>query len=215
MDEQPPYLPEWATLSEASQWLEALTGEAWPLPRLLENAVWPSVWLTPDPVDPVAPAVLERVFEGRHEGFLAPVCFAGDTHRLEVDRTMLLTMTRNPSGELVRFTPGLPVALDELRWPAASLRELAAPGRAAPAPKGPALKRAELIERHERQWPTIRADLREASRRHAGLAAAMAGGGRWLEAVALAWARENDRIRDPGDGAKLQAAMTGRQHRIK
>lgn len=215
MEELPPYLPEWATLSEATRWLEALTGEAWPLPRLLAHGVLPSLWLTPDAADPVAPVVLERVFEGRHEGFLAPICFAGDTHRLAVDRTMFLTMTRTPSGELVRFTPGIPADLDELRWPAASLRKLAAPNGAAPTPKGPTIKRAELIERNERQWPTIGADLREASRRHPGLAAAMAGGGRWREAVALAWARGNDRIRDPGDGATLQAALTGRQHRIK
>jgi hypothetical protein len=127
---------------------------------------------------------------------------------------MLLTMTRNPSGELVRFTPGVPVALEELRWPAAALHKLALPAVQTPAPKGPTLKRGDLIERHERQWPTISADLREASRRHPGLAAAMAGGGRWHEAVALAWAHENHRIREPGDADALQAVLTGRRHRI-
>lgn len=120
------YLPAWATLAEASQWLEARTGEQWPLPRLIEAGALPHIWLEPD-AQP-NPAVLAAVFDGRHEGFIAPLVFAGDTHRLAIDRSGAMSMTRTPSGKLVRFEPSIPFAINELRFKVEDVRgSVAAP----------------------------------------------------------------------------------------
>lgn len=197
------YLPAWATLEEAERWLSEATGEAWPLPRLIAAGLWPRVWLHPPDPDHPAAAAVAPVFEGEAVGYLAEFVFGGDAERLAIDRTAVLSLTFTPSGELVRFDPPIGLDLADLRFSGDDLRELAkAPG----TPKGAILTRRELIARHAWQWPTIDADLREASRRHPGLAAAMAGGGRWHEAAALAWARENDRIRDGGNAAARPAA---------
>lgn len=142
------YLPSWATAQEAAEWLQAETGEPWPLPRLIESGLTPSVWLTPDGVNP---AVFAAVFDGRHEGCLAPLSFASDTHRLAVDRTGTMSITRGLNGELVRFTPPIPFAVDELRFDAKYVRQLAAQAQtstsAAPLFDLSALAtRAELIK---------------------------------------------------------------------
>lgn len=122
-----PYLPAWATAQEAAEWLQAETGEPWPLPRLIESGAMPHVWLTPDPDDLKNSEVFDVVFEGRHEGFMAPVVFAGDTHRIAADRTGTLSMTRAQSGALVRFTPPLSFDVDKLRFDAERVRRLVAP----------------------------------------------------------------------------------------
>ena len=71
---------------------------------------------------------------------------------------------------------------------------LAPQQQATPAPERRILKRAALIEQHERDWPTIRADLNEASRN--GLrAAASLGGGMWSVDAARAWAEPRRKIR--------------------
>lgn len=129
------YLPTWATLAEASQWLEARTGQPWPLPRLIEVGLRPHVWLTPDPTDAPNEAVMTKLFDGRHEGFVAPLCFAGDTHRLAIDRRGTLSMTFGPSGDLFRFTPGIPFEVDDLRFKAEEVRRAAGgePTKAGPA----------------------------------------------------------------------------------
>lgn len=119
------YLPKWATLAEASEWLQARTGQPWPLPRLIEAGVMPHVWLTPDPKDSPNEAVMARLFDGRHEGFIAPLVFAGDTQRLAFARQGAMTMTRGPSGDLFRFTPGIPFDVAELRFAAEHVRRAA------------------------------------------------------------------------------------------
>lgn len=64
-----------------------------------------------------APDAPPDLFAGRTEGFLAPLSFAGDTQRLAFDGTeVLLTMTYNPEGKVVRFTPGIQFGLDALRF---------------------------------------------------------------------------------------------------
>ncbi len=56
-------------------------------------------------------------------------------------------------------------------------------------------KRAALVQRHERAWPTIEADLRHSNEN--GLAARAKGDGHgyWLEEPALEWARTNGKLR--------------------
>ena len=111
------YLPEWATLAEASLWLEKQTGERWPLPRILSD-VQPrlAVWLDHSPEAPL------EAFNGRHEGFLAELVFQGDVQRLALARDGLLTMTRRPDGSLLQVTPGARFDLNELRICAEDLR---------------------------------------------------------------------------------------------
>ncbi len=115
-----PYLPTWATAQEAAEWLQAETGEPWPLPRLIESGLVPHIWLAPE--GQPAAGTLAGVFDGRHEGFLAPLVFAGDTQRLSVDRTGALSMTRSPSGNLVRFTPPVQFDIGAIRFKGADLR---------------------------------------------------------------------------------------------
>lgn len=131
------YIPKLATIAETCEWLTAETGEQWSLPRLLEVALQPWAWLDYSPEHPA-------IFGDRYEGFLAPFVFVGDAFRLEADReSALMTMTRTPDDKLLRITPGLRIALDELRFKredvtqlAAGLRNLgpAAPSETAAAP---------------------------------------------------------------------------------
>lgn len=194
-----PYLPDWATLEEAESWLEAMTGELWPLPRLLGAAVWPSVWLKPDA--DVPPSYMEHLFEGRDEGYLAPMCFAGDCERMAIDRTGALSRTRTPSGRLAWLTPPIDFTLSQLRFPAPELRRLAEERKPGSGPRsGPAVKKRALVAKYVGQWPSIKRDLSEASRN--GLNAAKAEGRRgwWIEDEALSWAKSNDRWRSAATG---------------
>lgn len=62
------------------------------------------------------------------------------------------------------------------------------------------LKRNELIDRYKNIWPTIDNDLRDASRKgFEGLAAAMVENrkGYWFVNVALAWAKDNFKLKNP------------------
>lgn len=130
------YLPDWATLDEASAWLQARTGGAWPLSRLIEAGLTPHVWLEPNGENLQNAAVFEKVFDRRPEGFLAPMVFAGDTHRLAIDRSVTLSMTRTPRGDLVRFTPPASADLVQLRFAATDVRGLAATPAEDVAPAG-------------------------------------------------------------------------------
>lgn len=128
------YIPRLATIAETCEWLAAETGEQWTLPRLLEAALQPWVWLDYSPEQPA-------IFGGRYEGFLAPFVFMSDTFRLEADRqSALMTMTRTPDGNLLKITPGLRIALAELRFKREDVTQLAAALRA-PAPVAPTLMR--------------------------------------------------------------------------
>lgn len=120
------YLPQLATLAEACEWLQACTGQPWPLVRLLEAPIQPHIWLKPDAQEPPNAAVMKRLFDGRHRGFLAPVAFADDTRGLAIERRGELSLTVGPTDEVFRFTPPVPFELDELRYKAEDLRRLAA-----------------------------------------------------------------------------------------
>lgn len=124
------YIPRLANIAETCEWLAAETGEQWTLPRLLEAALQPWVWLDYSPEHPA-------IFGDRHEGFLAPFVFMSDTFRLEADRqSALMTMTRTPDDNLLKIAPGLRIALDELRFKREDVTQLAADLRA-PAPAAP------------------------------------------------------------------------------
>lgn len=137
------YLPNWATPDEAAGWLEARTGEAWPLPRMIEAGLTPRVWLEPNGESLQNAAVFEQVFDRRAEGFLAPMVFAGDTCRLAIDRSVTLSMTRTPRGDLVKFTPPASADLGQLRFAATDVRELAPTPAAAPPKLSQAAVKAE------------------------------------------------------------------------
>lgn len=119
------YLPQWATVDEASSWLESATHERWPLGRLLDCAhlLELGVWLRPDERTPHE--VMRDIFKDRQEGFWAPLCLGSDIAALKADRTLVMTMTRIPSGELASFKPGLCFDLDALRIEGGSVRVLA------------------------------------------------------------------------------------------
>lgn len=59
-------LSQWCTLPEAVAYLQARTGQAWTVRRLVEAACLPHVWID------WAPDAPPDLFAGRTEGFLAP-----------------------------------------------------------------------------------------------------------------------------------------------
>lgn len=114
------YLPKQATIEQSCDWLQAKTGETWVLARLLESGAVPSFWLD---YSPDWPAI---VFGGRKEGYLASMPFAGDTERLATEgNDALVTMFYSHDGELVAPTPGLRVALADLRFSREDVEDLA------------------------------------------------------------------------------------------
>lgn len=112
------YLPKLATIEEACGWLNSHTGKSWSLARMMEYGLMPWVWLDYMPGYPA-------IFGDRLEGYLAPMVFAGDTQRLEADRTAILTMTRTHDGELLKLSPGATFPLSEIRFKREDLEELA------------------------------------------------------------------------------------------
>lgn len=122
------YLPPHATISEACEWLQNETDEVWTLARLLEHGLMPWFWL-----DYRADA--DAVFAGRKQGYLAPLCFAGDAGRLaNGSREVLVTMTRNHAGEIIGLPPGsLVLPLDDVRFRRDDLTQLASKFDAPPA----------------------------------------------------------------------------------
>lgn len=198
------YLPTWATLTEAEQWLTEETGEPWPLPRLIEAGCRVYAWMDPPPPGstPMREAWIAQVFEGRAEGYLAEFVFGSDTARMLIDRSALMSITRTPSGKLLKFDPPLPVGLDSLRF---ARNELQALVSSAPSQAGPRVKRADLIERNKSRWPTIERDLRELSRESRWLAPARAGRGFWFEGTALSLARAHGRIAAPAESVGFGA----------
>lgn len=69
-----------------------------------------------------------------------------------------------------------------------------------------AMKRAALIAKHRHAWPTIAADLTDATRN--GLRKAKAGARGWNESMALNWARSKGKLKSASTEANcLDAAM--------
>jgi hypothetical protein len=195
------YLPTWATLAEAERWLTEETGEPWPLPRLIEAGCRVHAWMDPPPPGstPLRDTWIARLFEGRAEGYLAEFVFGSDTARMLIDRSAVMSMTRTPSGVLVKFDPPIPVDIGSLRFARDELQGLAS---ASHSQLGQRVKKSELIERHRNQWPKVREDIEQVSGRCKWLAPAKADQhGYWYEGTALALARQHGRIKLPADTA--------------
>jgi hypothetical protein len=78
------------------------------------------------------------------------------------------------------------------------------------------LKRAALIQKHERAWPTIEADLRHSNDNGLLASAKGDGHGYWLEEPAIEWARKNGKLRDAvGSSGPVAHSPFGRIHQIK
>lgn len=111
-------LPSVATVSESVAWLDELTADNWTLARVIDSGVMPWVWLDYAPGYP-------EIFGDRIEGFLAPMCFNGDTRRLMACDDVLLTWTQLPDGRHVRPSPGLRTDLASLRFKREDIERLA------------------------------------------------------------------------------------------
>lgn len=118
------YLPQWATIEEATSWLEKATRESWPQARLLESGHLLSLGVWWRPGDAAPPEWMRDVFEGQTHGFWAPITSKLDVTALAADRTLVLTQTRTPSGNIVNFGHGMMFELSGLRIEGRSLRAL-------------------------------------------------------------------------------------------
>ena len=133
------YLPKNATFTEACDWLKVQTGDSWTLARLLENGLMPWFWLDYKPGYPA-------IFGDHIEGYLAPMVFAGDTHRLEADGSnALVNLTRAHDGVVMKVEPGMTVPLNELRFKREDLQALSSTLKK-PAPKLPNDKATATIK---------------------------------------------------------------------
>lgn len=82
-------------------------------------------------------------------------------------------------------------------------------------PNSTPLKRAALIQKHERAWPTIEADLRHSNENGLLACAKGDGHGYWLDEPAIEWARKNGKLRDAfGPSGHPAHAPFGTVHRI-
>lgn len=118
-------LPKLATIEEACAYLAKETGKAWTLPRLMEASLMPYFWFDANiktrPVDD-----RPGIFDGKPEGFLAPILFGSDTNRLAATNTFaLVQMSRLPDGRLFKMTPPMEVELSELRFKREDVEETA------------------------------------------------------------------------------------------
>lgn len=200
------YLPKWATLAEAERWLHEETGEDWPLPRLIEAGLRPHAWAAVRPGE--HPEVVRRVYGGRPEGFLSEFIFWGDLQRMAIDRrSIVISMTRTPGGEIVKIDPPAPVDVTDLRFDADRIREVA---KTAKAHSADVVKRRELVRRLQARWPTIEADVSEASRNGLAAAARVDRKG-WLVKAAEDWAQKNGRIREAAQSGSIFPSRIVRQ----
>lgn len=77
------------------------------------------------------------------------------------------------------------------------------------------LKRSALIQKHERAWPSLEADLRHANENGLSARAKADRHGFWREEDALAWARQNGKLMEAGAHTPHAAhAPFGRVHRM-
>lgn len=113
------YLPRRATIAESCEWLNERTGEQWTIARLLEYGLLPWFWLDFAPGWPA-------IFGDRKEGYLAPMCFAGDTNRLAAGcRDVIVTMTRTHDGKVFRIDePTWRFDIDQLRFLRDDIKQL-------------------------------------------------------------------------------------------
>lgn len=85
-----------------------------------------------------------------------------------------------------------------------------------PAHADEPVKKAELIRRHERDWPSIESDLQHAKENKLADAAKGRRHGMWHETAALEWARRNGKIKSSAAKAAPLWPVTARRiNRIK
>ena len=114
------YLPKSSSIADACKWLQDQTDSDWSLARMLENGLRPWIWLDYSPEAP------QGIFGDRSDGYFAPILFAGDTHRLEMNGAdVVVTMTRTHDGKLFMANPGLRFPLSALRFKRGDLQRLA------------------------------------------------------------------------------------------
>lgn len=112
------YLPKNATCTESCDWLKVQTGDNWTLARLLEHGLMPWFWLDYKPGYPA-------IFGDHIEGYLAPMVFAGDMHRLEADGShAFVNLTRAQDGAVMKIEPSITVPIKELKFKREDLEEL-------------------------------------------------------------------------------------------
>ena len=112
------YLPKNATCTESCDWLKVQTGDNWTLARLLEHGLMPWFWLDYKPGYPA-------IFGDHIEGYLAPMVFAGDMHRLEADGShAFVNLTRAHDGAVMKIEPSITVPIKELKFKREELQAL-------------------------------------------------------------------------------------------
>jgi hypothetical protein len=85
----------------------------------------------------------------------------------------------------------------------------------ASAPNPTSLKRVAMLQKHERAWPTIEADLRHANENGLSAAAKAKAHGYWHEEPALEWAQRNGKLLTPPTSRTATAHTPfGQIHRI-
>ncbi|MFM2345881.1 MAG: hypothetical protein RL654_634 [Pseudomonadota bacterium] len=119
-----PYLPTYAKVEEASAYLEAATGEAWPLARILDAGASAFVLIAPPEGTPQA--VIDAVLGGRTGGFYGPLLLSGDIQRLtHSPGDAAMHMTQTPEGRVINFDPPARFTSDEVRMHAADVERIA------------------------------------------------------------------------------------------
>jgi hypothetical protein len=125
------YLPKYATIEQACDWLQAKTGQTWILPRLIESGLRPYIWLGHDPNHPA-------IFENLPAGYQVRVMFQDDLSRLEADGTCTLTMFYSQDGsKIITMKPSGEVPLSELKFKRDCVARVAEVINAAQAPAMP------------------------------------------------------------------------------
>ncbi|MBB4226015.1 hypothetical protein [Variovorax guangxiensis] len=78
------------------------------------------------------------------------------------------------------------------------------------------LKRSALVEKHQNQWPTIDRDLKDGGENGLSEAAKHQKHGMWFEDRALAWARQQGKLKPETHGAPVNSIFNapGRKHRM-
>lgn len=138
----------------------------------------------------------------------------------EVDtQSKMLADLESKRSALLRFFDGSPDAAiaqagqqQPEQSPAPASAEQVEPAHVAPAEASRILKKRVLVQKLQYKWPTIEADLSEASRN--GLSAAAHRGRGWCEMSAEKWADENGKLSGVEAKSQVLSGWQGTVHRI-
>jgi hypothetical protein len=158
-----------------------------------------------------------------HDLTSAPTNITAPTGTTKVVRTSLIPWLRT-FGEYGFLADGLSSPTSTLAdaklattsRPAKNSQGLASnPTRPQPGTPTLFMTRFAMIQQHQREWPTIDADIRGACDN--GLNVAKAGARGWFEAEAVAWARSKGKLIVPPNSTPLAVSMNsivGRKHML-